>query len=170
MLNINDIIKDRFQNQIVDIKKLQKSERAEITKELYEIYTSQSERIHRKKENWKRYIKYLKSIKSQNTVEQQNIFKKKKEFIKEMNIENFCFMIGHIKTKDFHGNQDAKIGDFSENWYIRPKKAMLMKTYETLSSYKKACTNCLKYHKPDITNIYYGVTKDIDGVEYIEKI
>jgi len=53
----------------------------------------------------------------------------------------------HIQTRDFNGIQDAKIGDFSENWYIRPLKAMKKLPYNSLSSYKKACTNSLIKNK-----------------------
>jgi hypothetical protein len=35
----------------------------------------------------------------------------------------------HVQTCDFSGNQDMQIGDFSENWYIRPIK-MTKKGFE----------------------------------------
>lgn len=49
-----------------------------------------------------------------------------------------------IQTRDFNGVQDAKIGDFAENWYIRPKKATNKIAYKTLGDYKRACTLALK--------------------------
>ena len=102
MLNIKDILQNRSQNIIVENSKLEKSERSNIIKELYSIHTSESERIHRKKENWKRYIKYLKSFKKTDSEQIRIIFKKKKEFIKEIPIRNFCILIGHIPTKDLY--------------------------------------------------------------------
>lgn len=50
-----------------------------------------------------------------------------------------------IQTREIVSKkQDAKIGDFGENWYIRPKKALNYKEYQTIKAYKIACTLCLK--------------------------
>jgi hypothetical protein len=51
----------------------------------------------------------------------------------------------HIQTRNIGDRkQDAKIGDFSENWWIRPKKAVEGKEYKTMGAYKSACTLSLK--------------------------
>jgi hypothetical protein len=76
----------------------------------------------------------------------------------------------HIQTRDFKGVQDAKIGDFSENWYIRPKKATNSIPYKNLSSYKKACSNALKHFDGDIKILGYYQKIDVDGVEYEKAI
>lgn len=76
----------------------------------------------------------------------------------------------HIQTRDFQGRQDAKIGDFAENWYCRPRKATLCKEYKNLADYKRACILSFKSIKKTATDIYFGITQDIDGQEYIKAI
>ena len=63
MLNIQEILNKEKQN-------ICKSERAELIKQIYEIYTCPQERVLRKKENWKRYVKYLKHYHLANTKEE----------------------------------------------------------------------------------------------------
>ena len=63
--------------------------------------------------------------------------------------------IATIQTRDMQGLQDAKIGNFYENWYLRPAKATKKQPYSTLSSYKKACTNALIKNKIAITVTRY---------------
>jgi hypothetical protein len=99
--------------QIGDLLKVQdkticKSERAQIIKEIYSYYTSPLEKILRKKENWVRYINWLKENKIKHSPESVKKFKtvklkdKQKEFIKEMPIKSFCYIISHIKTPDLY--------------------------------------------------------------------
>lgn len=64
-------------------------------------------------------------------------------YYKEDGIEKYA----HIQTRDMQGKQDAKIGDFGENWYIRPLNATNSKPYKTLGSYKRACILSLKHFK-----------------------
>lgn len=78
------------------------SERAEIIKEIYEIYISKKQTNHRKKANWKRYIIWLKKNKIPDSKENQNKFRRSKEFIKTRDIKSFCFLLSHIKTKDLY--------------------------------------------------------------------
>ena len=78
------------------------SERAEIIKDIYTIYTSSVQRVHRKKANWKRYIAWLKQNKIPDSKENQLKFKKSKNFIKEHDIKRFCFLISHLKEKDLY--------------------------------------------------------------------
>jgi hypothetical protein len=93
---IKDIILNKEQ------EKLCKSERAEVIKQLYEIYTSPHERILRKKDNWKRYVKWLKENKISHTPESVKTFKKKLGYIKEHPVKSFCFFISHIPTKHLY--------------------------------------------------------------------
>jgi hypothetical protein len=93
---IKDIILNKEQQELC------KSERAEVIKQLYEIYTSEHERILRKKENWKRYIKYLKENKTPHTLESLKTFKKKSNYIKEQPVKSFCFFLSHIPTKHLY--------------------------------------------------------------------
>ena len=59
MFNIGDFLN----KDLIPQEKLARSERAQIIKEMYAIYTHPAERILRKKENWKRYIAFLKVLK-----------------------------------------------------------------------------------------------------------
>lgn len=62
----------------------------------------------------------------------------------------------HIETRSgLHRKPDAKIGDFGENWWTRPKQALKGKPYKTLAAFKSACTQSLKKIKPDATWIEY---------------
>jgi hypothetical protein len=76
----------------------------------------------------------------------------------------------HIRTTDFSGTQDAQIGDFSENWFIRPYKATHKQEYKTLKAYKTACTLSLKKKFKDIKLLGYYEKIDVDGVEYEKAI
>ena len=93
-------IKDLILNREKEV--LCKSERAELTKQIYEIYCSPHERILRKKENWKRYIKYLKENRTPHSLEALKTFKKKSHYIKEQPVKSLCFFISHIPTKDLY--------------------------------------------------------------------
>jgi hypothetical protein len=44
------------------------------------------------------------------------------------------------ETRDFYGTPDCKIGNFGENWWIRPKKAQSQsfKGYGDIKNWKKA--------------------------------
>ncbi len=81
----------------------------------------------------------------------------------------------HIKTRDMKGVQDAMIGDFAENWYIRPSKATRSIPYKTLASYKSACTQAIQKYIGDCKVLKYYTKHDIkDGngnpVEYIKEL
>lgn len=90
-----------IQKSVVNQRK-NASERSELIKEIYSIYTSEKERVHRKINNWKRYLLYLKENKLPNNVQSQNKFRKSKRFLKEVDIRTFCFFISHIPTKDLY--------------------------------------------------------------------
>jgi len=102
MLGISEIL----QNKIETGEKLEKSERAQITKEIYQIYTSPSERIHRRKENWKRYVAWLKKNRKKHTNETVIEFKKtankKMEGKYLQEYKSLWYLTSHIKTKDLY--------------------------------------------------------------------
>lgn len=92
-MEISEILKD--------IKPLKKtSQRAELIKEIYAVYTSDDQRIFRKKANWKRYCEWCKENKTGNSLEAQKKFSKSKHFIKEHNIKTFCVFLAPMKTPD----------------------------------------------------------------------
>lgn len=73
----------------------------------------------------------------------------------------------HIQTRGMCSDtQDAQIGNFSANWYIRPRRAVLRLPYKTLASYKSACSRALlRANVADSIEYYY-----IDGKEYGERV
>ncbi len=83
-------------------KKKRISERAEVIKKIYEIYSSPQQKIFRKKENWKRYCEWCRENKKQNSPENIKLFKKSKKFIKEHSVKTICFFISHISTSDLY--------------------------------------------------------------------
>jgi len=91
-----------LQNVLVEEKTLCKSERSQLIKEMYELYTSDMERILRKKENWRRYVTFLKACKHKDTEEYRKMFKKGKTFIKEKTLSSFIFFTSHIPTRDLY--------------------------------------------------------------------
>lgn len=95
-----------LQNVLVDEKTLCKSERSQLIKEMYELYTSDMERILRKKENWKNYVSYLKENKLKHSFETVEKFKKNKRFFKEYDITTFSIL---INKKTGHGLQKLYI-------------------------------------------------------------
>lgn len=84
-------------------EKIEKSSRAQITKEIYALYISDQERLFRKKENWKRFIHYCKTqhLPFKEKLVQET-YKKSKVFIKEYDIRTFCIRIAHIPTSDLY--------------------------------------------------------------------
>lgn len=75
-----------------------------------------------------------------------------------------------VQTRDFNGRQDAKIGDFSENWYIRPAKALKVNcNYKDLASYKKSISLCMK-KQLNATVTRYAIPFNHEGVEYDKTI
>lgn len=79
-----------------------KSERASILKDLYALYTSPTERMLRRKENWKRYIKFLKYWKEADSDGQRKSFKKDPGFIKEMPVKSFAIKLAHLNKSDLY--------------------------------------------------------------------
>jgi hypothetical protein len=96
-MEIQDLLKT------YEIKKVKRiSERAELIKNIYAIYSSEKQKIFRKKENWKRYIAFLKENRKENTPENIKTFKKSKKFIKEHSVKTVCFFVSHIPTADLY--------------------------------------------------------------------
>jgi len=98
MINIADLLKSKQ----LENKGIEKSERSQIIKEMYEIYTHPGERVLRRKENWKRYCAWCRENKVSDSKTNQAKFKKEKRFIKEQSIKTFVFFLHHIKTQDLY--------------------------------------------------------------------
>lgn len=117
MISIEDLLKERK-----PVKK-SRSEREDILKQMYAIYTSPGERIHRKKENWRRYIVWLKEGKLEHSDETVQKFKKTKHHIKELKEDRFWYFVCHIKkTKDLYAPlsvmRDKRNRDESASAYV----------------------------------------------------
>ena len=70
-----------------------------------------------------------------------------------------------IQTRGLGSSQqDCQIGDFSENWYIRPSKAVKYKEYTTIKNYKLAIILSMKSKGMKVIAIYEKI--DVDGIEY----
>lgn len=91
-----------FTQDLIPKEKLAKSERAQLIKEIYAIYTSPAERILRKIENWKRFCTFCRVIKKPDTIESRSLFKKGKTIITEQSLKSFCYFTSHIPTKDLY--------------------------------------------------------------------
>lgn len=78
------------------------SERSECIEAIYAVYTSESERVGRKRENWHRYITYLREQRESDTIPAQARFKRSRSFVKEQEIKSFCYFLSHIPTKDLY--------------------------------------------------------------------
>lgn len=76
--------------------------RSDLLKEIFAIYILPSEKIHRKKANWKRYVSWLKENHLKDNKDLQNQFKKNKRFIKEHKESSMIYFLSHIPTKDLH--------------------------------------------------------------------
>ena len=99
MFNIGDFLN----KDLIPQEKLARSERAQIIKEMYAIYTHPAERILRRLENWKRYCEFCRVIKKPNSTETQKLFKKGRTYIKEQPIKTFVFFLSKIPTKSLYG-------------------------------------------------------------------
>ena len=81
-------------------KPKQRSKRAELIQELYDIYMNDTQIRHRKKANWKRYCEWCRSNKTPDSKEAQTKFKKSKSYIKTHNIKTFVYFLSVIPTSD----------------------------------------------------------------------
>lgn len=101
---MENIEQSEIKNPFINYKKekVKKSERADTISKIYDIYTSPTQRLIRKKENWKRYVKWCKMNKQPNSKESQAKFKKSKLYIKEHPVKTICYFISHIPTKDLY--------------------------------------------------------------------
>lgn len=97
MLNISAYLQNRTLPQVTE-----KDERKFLLKEIYKLYSSDAERLLRKKKNWSNYIAHLKRIKKPHTDEQKQIFMLSRAFIKEVPEKRFWFFVSHVPTKDLY--------------------------------------------------------------------
>lgn len=89
-----------FANVILEEPKLQKSERAQLNFEIYQIYTSPTQTRLRKKENWKRYIQFLKDNRMPDSTKAQAKFKRTKRFIKTHSKGSMAYLTSHLSKLD----------------------------------------------------------------------
>lgn len=94
-------IQNYLNNYNIPVKK-RTSERAELIKELYTLYLA--DKTNRRIANWKKYVAYCKTNKLPKGKESEAKFKKSKEYIKELSIKSFCYLLSHIKTPDLYYN------------------------------------------------------------------
>ena len=90
-----------FSNYKIEKPKI-RSERAELIDKIYAIYTSPTQKIFRRKQNWLRYCQWCRDNKLPNSKENQAKFKKSKYFIREHNIKSFCYFISVIPQADLY--------------------------------------------------------------------
>lgn len=102
MLNISAYLQNRTLPQVTE-----KDERKFLLKEIYKLYSSDAERLLRKKKNWSNYIAHLKRIKKAHTDEQKEIYMLSRAFIKEVPEKRFWFFVSHVKTKDLYAVRSA---------------------------------------------------------------
>ena len=79
-------------------KKKKTSKRAEFVSEIFDIYNSETQKLFRKKENWKRYCNWARENKLSDSKENQTKFKKTKLFIKEHSLTTICYFLAPIPT------------------------------------------------------------------------
>lgn len=82
------------------IEKQDRNQRRVLLKEIYSLYSSVTQRNIRKKENWKRYCKWCRENKLPDTKENQEKFKKTKQFIKEFQEKTFAILMSPIKGEE----------------------------------------------------------------------
>lgn len=97
MLNISAYLQNRTLPQVTE-----KDERKFLLKEIYKLYSSDAERLLRKKKNWSNYIAHLKRIKKAHNDDQKEIYMLSRSFIKEVPENRFWFFVSHVKTKDLY--------------------------------------------------------------------
>jgi hypothetical protein len=85
-------------NQIEKPK--QRSKRAELTQQLYDIYMSDTQVKHRKLANWKRYCAWCRENRIADGKEAHTKFKKSRQYIKTHNIKTFVYFLSVIPTSD----------------------------------------------------------------------
>lgn len=90
-----------FSNYKIEKPKV-RSQRAELIDKIYAIYTSPTQKMFRRKQNWLRYCQWCRDNKLANLKENQAKFKKSKHFIREHNIKSFCYFMSVIPTADLY--------------------------------------------------------------------
>ena len=78
------------------------SQRNDILRQIYSFYDSDREVFLTKKKNWKRYIEFLRENKIKDSKENQERFKRSKNFIKKMSPSTVAYFVSHIPTNDLY--------------------------------------------------------------------
>jgi hypothetical protein len=74
------------------------SQRDVVMKDIYTIYTSEKQRLLRKKANWKKYCLWLRENKIKHTKVSIEKFRKSKHFIKELPIGTIAIFLARYKV------------------------------------------------------------------------
>ena len=74
------------------------SPRDVVIRDIYNIYTSEKQRILRKKFNWKKYIQWLRENRIKHSKVSLEKFKKSKQFTKELPIETIAIFLARYKV------------------------------------------------------------------------
>lgn len=104
----------------------QKSERAQLNFEIYQIYTSPTQTRLRKIENWKRYIQFLKDNRMPDSTKAQAQFKKTKRFIKTHSKGSMAYLTSHLSKLDLRhclsvGKDMDRRGENFSAWLLAKK-------------------------------------------------
>lgn len=119
--------------QIPKRKKI--SQRGSYTQEIYDIYSSETQRLFRKKENWKRYCNWARENKLSDNKENQAKFKKTKLFIKEHSLKTICYFLSPIPTSslDYIVSVAKDMQNRNQNFSGYLMGNLIIKTNETSS-------------------------------------
>ena len=80
----------------------EKSERAQVTKDIFELYNSIIDKKLRRVDNWKRYVEWCKTNKVPDSDVNRKLFRRSHRFIKDMPIGTFCFFLSHLSLTDLY--------------------------------------------------------------------
>ncbi len=80
----------------------ERNERSQIIKEIYELYTSISDKKLRRQENWKRYCEWCRDNRYPNNAVNQKIFRQSHRFIRVVPIGSFCYLLSHLSITDLY--------------------------------------------------------------------
>lgn len=78
------------------------SQRDVVMQDIYEIYTSEKQRVLRKKYNWRKYIEFLKENRIKHSKDSMDRFKKSKMFAKELSIGTLAILLARNKIDSLY--------------------------------------------------------------------
>lgn len=132
-----------FTNYQIKRPKIKTSKRAEFISQIFDIYSSEAQRLFRKKENWKRYCNWARENKLADNKENQTKFKKTKLFIKEHSLKTICYFIAPIPTssldyivsvaKDMQNRNQNFSGYLMGNLFLKGDNSKVLKENSKLA-------------------------------------